>query len=181
MSTENVFLALSKYNSPRDENYLTESFVFLLNALLNRDRAQCFKFLNQLFTNGGDFIFSEDEIISITTQEVTDQGTPDIKIFTPDKLIYVEVKHDSPLGYQQIERYKRALDSSTAEIKEVVLLTRFPVKFKKEDAVPYRHVRWYEIYNWFDKCMEEDPVCAYLIESFKSFLECRPSAIMGHK
>jgi hypothetical protein len=46
-----------------------------------------------------EFSFDEDEVVSVSTPETTQPGTPDIKISSPDKLIYVEVKHDSPLGF----------------------------------------------------------------------------------
>jgi len=36
MSGVNIFSALAKYNSASDENYLTESFVFVINTLLQQ-------------------------------------------------------------------------------------------------------------------------------------------------
>lgn len=170
MNNKNIFSALSKYNSATDENYLTEAFVFLLNSLLERERQTALDILTRLCVEDQSFSFGEDEEISISTQEVTEQGTPDIKISSPDKLIYVEVKHDSPLGPQQIERYKKALDSSTKRIKCVILLTRFSID-SEEQSRPHKHVRWFEVYNWLEKAAAQDPVSKYLIDSFNSFLE----------
>lgn len=175
MASENIFSALAKYNSARDENYLTEAFVFLINSLLLKERTIGLEILTQLCANNNEFSFDEDEAISISTQETTEQGTPDIRVLSPDKLIYIEVKHDSPLGYKQIERYKKALDSSPATIKHVNLLTRFAVDFGEEGERPYKHVRWYEVYNWLSngRTRVKDPICVYLIDSFNSFLEVK--------
>jgi len=173
MSGENIFSALAKYNSAIDENYLTESFVFVINTLLQQEHAIGIEILSRLCVKNNDFFFDIDEYISVTTQETTEQGRPDIKILSPDKLIYIEVKHDSPLGFKQLERYKKALKTSNAAIKHINLLTRFAVDFSDEQEKPYKHVYWWEIYNWLDG-MEpqiQDPVCVYLIDSFKSFLE----------
>ncbi|MAE10857.1 MAG: hypothetical protein CL876_02870 [Dehalococcoidales bacterium] len=130
-----------------DENYLTESFIFLLNCLLTRERAVAIEILNRFCVENDEFSFNIAEEISISMQEVTEQGIPDIKVSSPDKLIYVEVKHDSPLGFQQIERYKKALDASLASIRHVVLLTRFTIDFDEETEKPYKYIRWFEVYN----------------------------------
>jgi len=179
MSGENIFSTLGKYYSARDENYLTEAFVFLVNSLLLKERTTGIEILNQLCVSNNEFSFNEEETIFISTQETTEQGRPDIKVFSPDKLIFIEVKHDSPLGYKQIERYKKALESSAATTKHVNLLTRFAVKFSEEDERPYKHVRWYEVYNWLSNARTRvtDPICVYLIDSFNSFLEVKQMSV----
>jgi len=47
MSDENIFSALEKYNSAIDENYLTESFVFVINTLLQQERPIGIEILTQ--------------------------------------------------------------------------------------------------------------------------------------
>lgn len=177
MPSENIFSALAKYNSAVDENYLTEAFVYLINHLLSKERPLGFEILNKLCVKNSEFCFDEDEHVSVSTQETTELGTPDIKVSSPDKLIYIEVKHDSPLGYQQLERYKKALESSTKPIKHVALLTRFAIDYQENEERPYKHVRWHEVYNWLEKSKAQDPVSIYLIESFKSFLEVKQMSI----
>lgn len=178
MSGGNIFSALAKYNSAIDENYLTEAFVFIINSLLEQDRPLGFEILTHLCVKNNEFAFNIDEAISVSTQETTEQGTPDIKVSSPDKLIYIEVKHDSPLGYKQLERYKRALEPSIAKIKHVVLLTRFAVDFE-EGKQPYKHVRWHEVYNWLanTRTRVKDPISIYLIDSFNSFLEVKQMSL----
>ncbi|MFC2039065.1 hypothetical protein ACFLUG_04780 [Chloroflexota bacterium] len=169
----NVFTSLGKYNSASDENYLTESFIFLINFLMLCDRPIGIGIINRLCTHGNDFCFDLNENISISTQETTEEGTPDIKISSPDKLIYIEVKHDSPLGNRQISRYKTALESSMADIKHVVLLTRFAIDIEEQKERPYKHIRWFQVYNWLTEVKDKsnDPICVYLINAFRYFLE----------
>jgi hypothetical protein len=178
MLNENIFSALAKYNSAIDENYLTEAFVFVLNSLLLNERPIGIQILTQLCVNNNEFAFDPDEHISISTQETTEQGRPDIKVSSPNKLIYIEVKHDSVLGPQQLARYKKALEPSPAIIKRIVLLTRFEIDFEdKQEKAFDKHVHWFEVYNWLANAEAQEPVSAYLIESFKSFLEVKQMSI----
>lgn len=177
---QNIFLALAKYNSASDENYLTEAFVFVLNSLLEKDRPVCFEILRRLCVKDDEYSFAPDENISISTQESTEQGRPDIKISSTNKLIYIEVKHDSDLGYRQIERYKAALklpNTASKKHKYVILLTRFAVDFDEQQEQPYKHIRWFEIYNWFSNAKAKDHVNVYLIKSFMAFLEVKKMSI----
>ncbi len=179
MVNGNIFSALAKYDSANEENYLTEAFVFLINSLLDRDRPIGLEILTRLCVKNNEFSFGADEVISVSTQETTEQGTPDIKVSSPDKLIYVEVKHDSPLGTQQVSRYKKALEPSSATIKHVILLTRFAIDFEEQGGRPYKHVRWFEVYNWLANVTDrvKDPIIVYLIDEFKSFLEAKQMSI----
>ena len=179
MSNINIFSALAKYNAATDENYLTEAFVFLINSLLTRDCGVACEVLNHLCAQNGDFCFSTDETISISTQDVTEQGTPDIKISSPDKLIYIEVKHDSPLGYHQLEKYKKALQPSKASVKHVVLLTRFAIDFEEDEERPDKHCHWFDVYNWLVGARDktQDAISNYLIEQFMGFLEVKQMTI----
>jgi hypothetical protein len=166
----NIFSVLSKCDSAHPENYLTESFVFLLNSLLERDRSTAIEILNKLCVINNEFSFGQDEEISITTQEVTEQGRPDIKISSVDKLIYIEVKQDSPLGYQQVERYTDALNASTATIKHVILLTRFSIELEEKEK-PYKHSLWHQVHEWLLNANIHDSVSNYLRDEFNSFLK----------
>ena len=178
MFNENIFSALAKYNSARDENYLTEAFVFVLNSLLLKEPPIGLQILTQLCVKNNEFVFDPDEYISISTQETTEQGRPDIKVSSPNKLIYIEVKHDSALGPQQLARYRKALESSPATIKRIVLLTRFEIDFEDQQERAFdKHVRWFEVYNWLANAKAQDPVSVHLIESFKSFLEVKQMSI----
>jgi len=174
MSDENIFSALAKYNSATDENYLTEAFVFVLKHLLEKERSIGIKILTNLCVNNNEFSFDANEDISITTQVSTEQGTPDIEITSPDKLIYIEVKHESDLGTRQISRYKKALDASQKPVRCVILLSRFVVDFEENER-PYKCVHWHKICDLFQNTIAraKEPVSGYLIDAFKSFLEAK--------
>jgi hypothetical protein len=179
MSGDNIFSALAKYNSATDENYLTESFVFLINSLLKREPNVGIMILNQLCSIDNECLFDSNESISVSTQDVTEQGTPDIRISSPEKLIYVEVKHESDLGYRQIERYKEALMKSRATFKRIILLTRYPVDFQNAEEKPDKHIRWSKVYDWLVdvKYQSQDTINIYLLEHFMSFLEVKGMVI----
>lgn len=179
MFSQNVFSALAKYDSEEGENYLTEAFTFFINALLQQERYIGIEVLTQLCSENNDFSFHLDENISITTQETTPLGIPDIKISSPDKLIYVEVKDCSPVVSSQLKHYKTVLASSKATIKQLILLTRFPVDFSEHKGVPDKCVCWFEVYNWLANVKQkaQDPVSVYLIKSFMSFLEVKKMSI----
>ena len=68
-----------------------------------------------------------------------------------------------------------SISSTTATIKHVVLITRFAVDYEDQAEIPYKHVRWFEVYNWLDSAQKEvkDPISVYLMNEFKSFLEVR--------
>ena len=68
----NVFTALAKYNSASDENYLTESFEFVINSILQCEHPIGVQILNQLCVNDSDFCFDIGEDISVSTQKTTE-------------------------------------------------------------------------------------------------------------
>lgn len=171
MMGENIFSALSKYDSASEENYLTEAFVFLVNRLLDRDGPVGIQLLTNLCVDSDEFFFDPSEPISIVTQVGTEQGRPDIEISTRDKLIYIEVKHDSGLGPTQLQRYKKALEESGVDVTKLILLTRFSIELNDEETQLCRHVKWFEVYNWLTEAEPEDAVSQYLARAFLDFLE----------
>jgi len=177
MSDENIFSALAKYNSEEGENYLTEAFAFVINALLQQERPIGMEVLTQLCVENNEFSFDMDEVISVSTQVSTEQGTPDIKVSSPSKLIYIEVKDYSPVDLEQLKRYKKALESSSPAIRRLILLTRFPIDFSEHKGIPDKCIRWSQVYDWLENTKAKDPICVYLIDSFKSFLEVKQMSI----
>ena len=169
----NIFSALAKYNSLTDENYLTESFAFLISSLLKRDRTIGLGILSNLCVTNGEFDFSEEEDIKVSTQVTTPEGRPDIEVSSPGKLIYVEVKDSSPVDICQLIRYRKQLCSSNTLMKKLLLLTRFPIDDTEHKGIPDKCIRWFEVYNWLAAVLQdaEESVVVYLIESFMSFLE----------
>lgn len=181
MKGKDIFSALAKYNSATDENYLTEAFVFVINLLLQRERPVGLEILTKLCLDGDEHSFDRDEKITVKTQVSIEQDRPDITISSlGKKLIYVEVKHDSDLGDNQLERYRNDLESSDAPCKRLILLSRFSINISEKQAqLCDKHVFWSNIYDWLTnaRAKTQDFVCRYLMESFKSFLEVKQMAM----
>jgi hypothetical protein len=183
----NVFSALQKYGSSASENYLTESFVYLIQILLQRDRDTGFELLNLLggklgWFGGGDAITVLTQVtlydknpttISVVPYLVKSVAILDIKVEQGDRLLYIEVKHDSPLGENQLEIDLAHLQNTGKAQTQMVLLSR-----SKSDALVttlshenFHHVCWYEIHNFLAAYIERDPICGYFVKSFVRFLE----------
>ena len=174
---KNIFSTLAKYSLPQDENYLTEAFVFLINSLLVDEKAVGTRILNRLCVEDGEIVFTVGDDIAVSTQYATDLGTPDIKIFSPDKLVYVEVKDYSPVNATQLRRYKEVLKSSDCGFKRLILLTRYAVNYEEHKGIPDRQVCWFEVYNWLKSLEPQHAISAYLINAFNSFLEDKRMSI----
>lgn len=174
---KSIFSTLAKYSLPQDENYLTEAFVFLINSLLANERILSTQILNRLCAENGEMVFTVDDDIAVSTQYATDLGTPDIKISSPDKLVYIEVKDYSPVKATQLRRYKEVLKSSNGGFKKLILLTRYAVNHEEHKGIPDRQICWFEVYNWLKSLESQHAVSAYLIDSFNSFLEDKRMSI----
>jgi hypothetical protein len=168
--TSNLFSTLSRYDSNSPENYLTESFVYLLRLLNERQPAQARRFLSKLCNQqslpAGDIVFQ--------TQKAVGDGWVDIAIRLGDALlVYIEVKHDSPLELGQLEYYHCHLQQEHATTKQMVLLTRSRISAleTKLEPVKYHHVCWYEVYDWLAMLHDVDEVSDFVVSDFMAFLE----------
>ena len=123
--TSNVFSALSKYGSRQPENYLTESFVYLLDLISRRSPADCVGLLELLLGINLGRGSLTPLTFECSTQVFHDDGVPDIEIQISDSTrALIEVKHDARFGKDQLEDYKRLLERSPHDQKALVLLTR---------------------------------------------------------
>jgi hypothetical protein len=171
--SEDIFSCLAKYGPAADENYLTEALVFVTRLLLERSPSVGLEMVNWLCCQSLEPWFDDPDSVALSTQATTDQGTPDIEIKGPETLVYMEVKHDSPLGANQLERYKAQLDTSEVSNKRLVLLARsqytaFDTSLKPDD---YHRVYWYEVYNSLAKTDVQDDISQFFVRSLMSFLE----------
>lgn len=172
----NLFAALAKYPGTEAENYLTESFVFVLQQLLSREESAAHAFIERLI--GVELFAGENSpaVVQISTQVRVEGGIPDIEIRIPDELhAYIEVKHDAHLGFGQLEFYKSVVERSLEPTKVAILLTRSRSSSVETELAPdeYHHVCWYEVHRWFSSLTTEDPVLKFLIHDFISFLEAK--------
>ena len=179
-----IFSVLSKFATRQEENYLTESFAFLLKELLrgNQDCPNCaVSLLNKICPNKSYVIFHADEDIKIETQNpewTSEEGEergqaiiPDITITAPGKLVFIEVKDASPVSEEQIVNYKEKLTKEYQDFKVIIILISRYSKNFDEHASPDRHVLWREIYSWLRELAPDEPVGTYLVKCFREFLE----------
>lgn len=170
----NIFTSLAKYADRQTENFLTESFVYLLNLLLVRENTIAIDILQKLCGENCHQWFSASAHISITTQMTITTGRPDIIIIVDNvKLAFIEVKHNSPLGFLQLERYTEHLNVSAHTEKQLVLLTRSRHSIQ-ETSLPagaYHHICWYQISGWLSEAKIKDTTASYTTHQFLEFLQ----------
>lgn len=182
MKAPNVFATLSKYGSRELENFLTESFVFLIKLLLEKEKVHGLAFINRLCGLGECDSFADSDAVSISTQITIEDGRPDIEIRDgAKKLYYIEIKHDAPLGEGQLEYYKNKLDESNIPSTGLVLLTRSKSSAQETtlDSDQFYHICWYDIHRFLNQIVSSnvDEVCAYFINNFNLFLESKQMSL----
>ena len=169
----NVFSTLARYSAHAEENYLTESLVYVARLLLERDRPLGLDLVNLLACQRGEPWFTSTAPVQISTQVNTAAGTPDIELRQGGVLVYVEVKHDSPLGIDQLERYKDQLDQASVSRRRLVLLSRS--RYSKTgttlDPSAYHRLYWHNIYSWLADAVTDDEVNRYFCDSLMALLE----------
>lgn len=87
-------------------------------------------------------------------------------------VVFVEVKHDSSLGEEQLERYWEQLQRRATNQKQLVLLTRskHSVQETSLPADQYRSICWYQISALLSEINLDDEVSKHAIEGFLEFL-----------
>lgn len=169
-----IFSTLSRYGFTSEENYLTEAFVYLVKTLLERQEEAGLTFLKHIC--GLPILISNAQEIRLTTQVTFGSGRPDIEIRIANNIVvFVEVKHDSPLGIEQLERYKKELDGlsiSGMRHTRLVFLSRSLEAAKCTTLAPseYHQICWYHVHDWLFDLGITDEVCEYLIRDFLTFL-----------
>jgi hypothetical protein len=176
---QDIFSSLARAGISSEENYLTESFVYVLKLLLIHQPALGLQIINQLCDLPDQLV---DPVgIDILTQANYQSGRPDIEIRSgSDTLILVEVKHDSPLGFYQLERYYAELQQSGAPQTRLVFLTRSRMAAQSTSLSPEKYVHrcWYQVNDWLINAEITEPVCKHIVDDFLIFLEGKK---MSHK
>lgn len=170
----NIFSTLSKYGAYEAENYLTESFVYVLTLLLNRLPKHGLQILENLTDIDILDQSLEPNKIKLETQVSLKGGIFDIVITGENRfLTFIEVKHDSPLGEGQLEYYKELLEQSDYPQKSLVLLTRSRFSAHETELTEdeYHHVCWYEVHYWIKGILGNDEVVDFIASNFLKFLE----------
>lgn len=170
----NIFSSLSRFAFRQEENFLTEALVSVLNVILEREKELGHDILGRISGELTKNWYKDAMAITVTTQFTVEEGRPDILIeLGIDKLIFIEVKHDSGLGVEQLERYHKYLGNLIEKQTQLVLLTRskHSVQETSLDVSLFHHVCWYEIGGWLSDADVQDEVTQYLVDQFLDFLK----------
>jgi hypothetical protein len=169
----NIFSSLARYADRQTENFLTESFVYLLNLLVEREKVVSGDILRRLCGQKSDLWFLSPTTVLITTHLTITTGRPDIVIVVDNtKIAFIEVKHNSPLGPAQLERYTDHLNLTKHTEKQMVLLTRSRHSIRETTLAreAFHHVCWYEISGWLSEAKMVDSTAKHIAKQFLEFL-----------
>jgi hypothetical protein len=169
----NIFSSISKYAARQDENYLTEVLVFVLQLIKEKSHKKISGILTNICGPDTEGWFQYHADINIATQMSVVEGRPDIVITTgEDRVVFIEVKHDSRLGLDQLERYYEHLKSSSYLEKQLVFLTRSKHSIQETTLDPERfhHVSWYQISGWLSETDFKNDIVNHTIQQFLEFL-----------
>lgn len=177
MSEDNLLMALHRLAHRQDENFVTEAFSHLLRHLLHHEPGVAVGLIAFLTEGRVGIPVEEADTVTIRTQVAVDEGRPDIEISTADHLVFVEAKADSGLGWEQLPRYRKALDADERPNKALVLLTRYTSDDRQQVSVADAERRWYEVGGFLKESMESDTcgaqVSHFLVGQFVGFLQSR--------
>lgn len=170
MKLENLFIALCKYKPTENitplENFTTEAFVYVLNAL-KKDNNTLFRDILSLF-NIEDYLEIETQCVhQVTIEDITAKLIPDIQIKDKNgNYTFIEVKVDSSLHGSKLGLKDQLMDyrhiTVDGKIGEVFSLTKEVIY---SDSINDKNkIRWSQIIEMLEKT-END-----IVYQFKEFL-----------
>src|SRR6056297_43947 len=168
---DNLLMRLLHWAHKQDENFTTEAFVHLITTLIALEPQTAKNLLSKL-TNGFLHLYKEDfSFLEINTQVHTDEGKPDIEIRTKERLVYIEVKVDSKLGRDQLDRYRAALEKSDFSQTLLVLLTRYG-SLEGADKADF-FIQWHHVADWLQNASSkiENQQAEFLVQQFVEYLQ----------
>jgi hypothetical protein len=167
----NLFSNLYRWAHRQHENFVTESFMFILQRLLDEHAALGNALIKFLCFNAGDPDDLSGQKWELTLQKSDKEGRPDIRIESERYYFLIEVKKRSGLRKDQLEDYRLILNKSAKPVKKLVLLTESPVEIGEHAENPDIDRRWHSVAEWMREHQSTDLIANYLIKQFIRFLE----------
>lgn len=167
----NIFSTINRYVVRQTENFLTEGLAYVLDILISREPEAGKGLIKQI--SGFDLVI-DPALLGITTQEDVEIGRPDLVISqSTDFVLFIEIKHDSPLGNRQLERYYEKLSPRNSKYKQLILITRSKHSLTQTqlNRGSFRHVCWYQISGWLSELKIQDEISKFTVQQFLKFLE----------
>lgn len=170
---QDIFSSLSKYCSGQGEHYAVEAFTFVLNLLLDTDRDAAVSILNRLTSTNESIFDSTDDIEVLPQQPAGEAGIPDITIRCANKLIFVEIKVESPVDLNQLQKYNHFLESSGVNLNKLVVLTKYYPDLSKELRKQVKQVRWDDVRKWLLEAEAKvgNVASRFILNSFVNYLK----------
>lgn len=173
LAEQSLFSSLHIWARHQDENFCTEGLICLLRLMLKDAPTQALEIISWLTTGliGSD---TPANSIRISGQVTSDEGRPDIEITSPSKTAWIEVKVDSKVGPNQLERYRRDLYKKTGEVR-LVLLSRSTEVLARENQ-PDISRRWLDLSTILSvalRSMQSPTKASVLLEDYLEFLGTR--------
>ena len=106
----NTFSTLHQWAHRQDENFTTEAFFSVVRILLERQPETAIGLLARL-TGGAIQASTDAKSIVTQTQIRTGAGVPDAGISADGVQVYLEAKVAAEISTDQLEAYRRKLDS----------------------------------------------------------------------
>jgi len=147
---------------------------------LREEDPSAFVFLVEKMTD--EVISPSPDAISdfiVTSQVDTNEGTPDIMITGPDSYALIEVKDESVVDIDQIERYSRLVERNRAQSKCLILLTKHQASVI-DLQVPFRSIKWIQVTDWINtvsRKIELGAISRYVVQQFLGLLEAKGMSI----
>ena len=122
---------LYKWAHRQGENFLTESFAYLIRSLLSEEPEIGVSLIQYLVNDRVKLSINDAKKISVKTQISEDLGCPDMEIRLSDHLIFIEIKDHAEVNKNQFERYQKQLARSEYNGNTtLVLITRYFAEFE---------------------------------------------------
>ena len=173
LAEQSLFSSLHVWARYQDENYCTEGLIYLLRLMLKEAPSQALQIIGWL-TDGLIGSDTSANSIRISGQVTSDEGRPDIEITSPSKTAWIEVKVDSKVGLNQLERYRRDLYKKTGEVR-LILLSRSTEILASENQ-PDISRRWLDLSTILTvalRSMQTPTKVSILLEDYLVFLGTR--------
>ena len=176
----NLLILLQKWARKQDENFLTEILVFLLNHYAQNEPQSAIQLIKWITQDMLALPEKDLSVLIIEAQHHTAEGSPDIRIETPNFICFIEVKVDSDFGSGQLATYKKLLDAYKGKKSALITLTRYKYELHKADKAPDIDFRWHQLSDWLDKLMpsfKKDGISEFITKQYIQLLKNRGVAM----
>jgi len=188
LGKNSLFSILSAYNASEivtsEENFTTESFVYLLD-FSKRNKTPLFSQFMKIL--GKEINLDNYGRYEINTQKSffdfnSEKCIPDISIETEEEIFFIEVKIESSLNIyltKDEEGRKKIIDQvqkyqgiESLKKKNIYLLTKYSCNLSFENYDDYKkNIKWTEIYELLNFYKSNSDIENFLILEFKKYLE----------